>query len=55
MRINWEVDKDGYAALPTGVGLGVDVDEAALEEAAKKPQTYKWPGQKLKDGSIADY
>ena len=55
MRINWEVDKDGYALLPTGPGLGVDVDEKQLEEEAKKPQTYKWPGQKLKDGSIADY
>lgn len=55
MRIDWQVDKDGYAALPTGPGLGVDVDEAALEEASKKPQSYKWPGQKLKDGSIADY
>jgi galactonate dehydratase len=55
MRIEWQVDKEGYAALPTGPGLGVDVDEAAMEEAAKKPQTYKWPGQKLKDGSIADY
>ena len=21
----------------------------------KKPQTYKWPGAKLKDGSVADY
>ncbi len=55
LRIDWSVDKDGYAALPTGPGLGVDVDEAALEEAGKKPQSYKWPGQKLKDGSIADY
>ena len=26
-----------------------------LEEAAKKPQKYKWPGAKLRDGSIADY
>lgn len=55
MRINWEMDKEGYALLPTGPGLGVDVDEKQLAEEAKKPQTYKWPGQKLKDGSIADY
>ena len=48
-------DADGYIGLPEGVGLGVDVDEKALEEAAKKPQTYKWPGAKLKDGSVSDY
>lgn len=55
MRIQWEVDKDGYVALPVGPGLGIDVDEKQLEEEAKKPQSYRWPGQKLKDGSIADY
>ena len=48
-------DKDGYVALPQGVGLGVDMDAKILDEEAKKPQTYKWPGAKLKDGSIADY
>ena len=41
--------------LPPGPGLGVEVDEKALVEEASKPQTYKWPGQKLKDGSVADY
>ncbi|MCE9534459.1 MAG: hypothetical protein K8T89_25560 [Planctomycetes bacterium] len=55
MRIDWKVDAEGYASLPTGPGLGIDVDETALETESKKPQTYKWPGQKLKDGSIADY
>ena len=53
--IDWQVDKDGYVALPKGVGLGVDMVEKILDEEAKKPQTYKWPGAKLKDGSIADY
>jgi galactonate dehydratase len=54
-RMEWKFDKDGYVGLPPGPGLGVEVDEAKLEEEAKKPQTYKWPGAKLKDGSIADY
>ncbi len=53
--MDWTVDKDGYVALPKGVGLGVQMDEKILDEEAKKPQTYKWPGTKLKDGSIADY
>lgn len=51
----FELDKEGYIGLPPGPGLGVEVDEAKLIEESKKPQSYKWPGAKLKDGSIADY
>lgn len=55
MRMDWKVDKEGYAALPEGPGLGIEVDVSKLEQEAKKPQTYKWPGRKLPDGSISDY
>jgi galactonate dehydratase len=51
----WKLDNEGYIGLPPGPGLGVEVNEKALEEQAKKPQTYKWPGRTLKDGSISDY
>jgi galactonate dehydratase len=51
----WQLDKEGYIGLPPGPGLGVEVNEKLLEETAKKPQTYRWPGAKLRDGSIADY
>lgn len=54
-RMAYELDDQGYIGLPPGPGLGVEVDEARLAEEAKKPQTYKWPSMKLKDGSIADY
>jgi galactonate dehydratase len=54
-RMAWELDKEGYIGLPPGPGLGVEIDEKLLEETARKPQTYKWPGRKLRDGSIADY
>jgi len=54
-RMPWTLDKDGYIGLPPGPGLGVEVDEQKLDEEAKKPQTYKWPGRTLKDGSVADY
>jgi galactonate dehydratase len=54
-RMAFEMDKDGYIGLPPGPGLGVEVDEEKLMVESKKPQTYKWPGAKLKDGSIADY
>jgi galactonate dehydratase len=54
-RIEWKLDADGYIALPTGPGLGVDIDEKLLEAEARKPQTYRWPGRRLRDGSISDY
>jgi galactonate dehydratase len=55
VRMPWSIDNEGYAALPVGPGLGVEIDEKLVEEEAAKPQTYKWPGAKLKDGSVADY
>jgi L-alanine-DL-glutamate epimerase-like enolase superfamily enzyme len=56
VRKQWSVDKDGYASLPQGVGLGVEVDEAKLEELAKNPKRWEWPLRgRLKDGSVADY
>ena len=54
-KMAYELDKEGYIGLPPGPGLGVEVDEPRLAEEAKKPQSYKWPGAKLKDGSVADY
>ncbi len=54
-RMAFEFDKEGYIGLPPGPGLGVEVDEKLLEQEARKPQSYRWPGAKLKDGSIADY
>jgi galactonate dehydratase len=54
-RMDWKLDAEGSISLPQGPGLGVEMDEKLLEELAKKPQTYKWPGAKLRDGSISDY
>ena len=54
-RMSYELDKDGYIGLPPGPGLGVEVDEKLLQAESLKPQSYRWPGAKLKDGSIADY
>ena len=54
-KMAYELDNEGYIGLPPGPGLGVEVDEQRLAEEAKKPQTYKWPGATLKDGSVADY
>lgn len=54
-RMSYELDQDGYIGLPPGPGLGVEVDEALLKAESAKPQRYRWPGARLKDGSIADY
>jgi len=51
----WKMDKDGYIDLPPGPGLGVEVNEKVLEQRSKEPQTYRWPGARLRDGSISDY
>jgi galactonate dehydratase len=51
----YQIDADGYIGLPPGPGLGVEIDEKLLLGTAKKPQTYKWPGRRLADGSISDY
>jgi hypothetical protein len=53
--MEFTLDKEGYIGLPPGPGLGVEVDEHRLAAEASKPQSYKWPGAKLKDGSVADY
>ncbi len=54
-RMPWKLDADGYIGLPAGPGLGVEMDEKRLEEEANRPQSYRWPGARLRDGSIADY
>ena len=55
-RKNWEVDADGFASLPQGPGLGVEIDEAAIEKVNADPKrVYKWPVQDNPDGSVRDY
>jgi len=55
-RKHFEVDQQGYASLPEGPGLGVDIDEAAIAAAAADPsQKFHWPVKQDADGSIRDY
>ena len=55
-RKNWEQDKDGYASLPQGPGLGVEIDEEKMAQVAADPKRYfKWPLPKQPDGSVTDY
>jgi galactonate dehydratase len=57
VRKSWEIDKDGYAALPQGPGLGVEVDEAAMAKVAADPaRKFKWPVVTYPDDkSVRDY
>jgi len=55
-RKNWSVDKDGYASLPQGPGLGVEIDEEMIAKVNADPKwKYKWPTPKQPDGSVTDY
>jgi len=55
LRMEYAYADDGTFGLPPGPGLGVEVDGKLLAAEAAKPQTYTWPGQKLKDCSVAEY
>ncbi len=57
-RVSWTIDKQGYASLPQGPGLGVEIDEKKVMELHKKMPAKPggWPSPRHeKDGSIADY
>ena len=55
-RKNWQVDKEGYASLPEGLGLGVEIDESTFDTVNADPRRkFKWPTPKQPDGSVTDY
>lgn len=56
IRPSWTLDKEGYASLPQGPGLGIEMDEAFLARLAADPKrTFSWPKYKATDGSVIDY
>jgi galactonate dehydratase len=55
-RRPWTIDKEGYASIPHGPGLGVEIDEKQMAKVAAAPGTrFQWPRITLRDGSVADY
>jgi galactonate dehydratase len=55
-RKHWQIDADGYASLPEGPGLGVEIDEAKMAQVAADPnRKFKWPHPTYPDGSVRDY
>ncbi|WP_162047901.1 galactonate dehydratase [Vibrio taketomensis] len=47
--------KEGYCELPTGPGLGVDIDEEFLREMTKEGHRWRNPVWRHKDGSFAEW
>ncbi|HTI68183.1 MAG TPA: galactonate dehydratase [Caulobacteraceae bacterium] len=47
--------KDGYVAVPEGPGLGVEVDEARVREAAKDSHAWRNPIWRTPDGGYAEW
>jgi hypothetical protein len=55
-RKQWEVDAQGFASLPQGNGLGVEIDESQFEKVNADPNhKFKWPTPTLPDGTVRDY
>lgn len=46
---------DGHLHIPTGPGLGIEIDEAKVIEAAKTGHRWRAPVWRHKDGSIAEW
>jgi galactonate dehydratase len=46
---------DGYVERPTGPGLGIEIDEAAVRKAAEDPHRWRNEIWRLKDGSFAEW
>jgi galactonate dehydratase len=55
-RKSFTLDKEGYASLPQGPGLGVEMDEAAIAKVNADPnRRYRWPHPTYADGAVRDY
>jgi galactonate dehydratase len=46
---------DGYVDIPSGAGLGIEINEEAVRAAAKKGHDWKNPVWRLADGSVAEW
>ncbi|GAO38032.1 D-galactonate dehydratase [Sphingomonas changbaiensis NBRC 104936] len=59
--LNFVVNKDalspvdGYLPIPTGPGLGIEIDEAAVREADKDRHRWRNPVWRTRDGSFAEW
>ena len=47
--------RDGMLPIPTGPGLGIELDEEAIMEASTTPHRWRNPIWRLPDGSLAEW
>lgn len=47
--------EDGFLGIPQGPGLGIEVDEAAVERAAEAGHRWRAPVWRHRDGSVAEW
>src|SRR5690606_7232039 len=47
--------KDGFVALPTGAGLGIEVNEEKVRQAAEIGHDWKNPVWRNDDGTVAEW
>ncbi|WP_363800289.1 galactonate dehydratase [Lysobacter firmicutimachus] len=47
--------RQGYVDVPSGPGLGVEIDEARVRDAARVPHTWRNPVWRGPDGSIREW
>jgi galactonate dehydratase len=46
---------DGYLPIPTGPGLGIEIDEAKVRESAKEAHRWRNPVWRQHDGGFAEW
>jgi galactonate dehydratase len=55
-RKSFTVDRDGNASLPQGLGLGVEMDEAAMARVNQdERRRFRWPSPRYADSAVRDY
>jgi len=47
--------ENGFLPIPNGPGLGINIDEAAIEKLAKVGHKWRAPVWRHEDGSIAEW
>jgi galactonate dehydratase len=55
LNANDLVYKEGHVAIPTGPGLGIEMNEEAIREASKRGHAWKNPVWRHDDGSFAEW
>ncbi|KAG2185504.1 hypothetical protein INT44_002297 [Umbelopsis vinacea] len=47
--------EDGFVNIPTGPGLGIEIDEEAIRQGAKEGHKWRNPFWRHEDGSVAEW